>query len=107
MTDASCGEVGGGGRVVVPPRGGKSVFIELHGGHPGTSWYITNEAARTRSGVTWPGMDQEIENMVSVPTVNKVDHLLPRHRYIHGVGRPDPGHGYMWTLQVQWKGRCF
>ena len=29
--------------------------------------------------VWWPGMDQEIENMVTVQTVNKVDHLLPYH----------------------------
>ena len=81
------------GRVVVPPLGQESVLIELHGGHPG----ISQMKSLARGQVWWPGMDQEIENMVKqcFQTVNKVDHLLPQHCYIHGVGRPDPGHDYM------------
>ena len=45
---------------MVPPLGQESVLIELHGGHPGTS----RMKLLARGLVWWPGMDQEIENMV-------------------------------------------
>ena len=44
---------------MVPPPG-RGVLIELHGGHPGTS----RMKSLARGLVWWPGMHQEIENMV-------------------------------------------
>ena len=58
----------------------------------------------------WCGGQERIRKLRtwsnSVQTVNKVDRLLPQHCYIHGIGQLDPGNDYMWTLQVQWRGKC-
>ena len=66
-------------RVVVPPPGRESVLLELHGEHPGTS----RMKSLARCLVWWPGLDQEIEQLVQMCTECQQERLSPPSAALH------------------------
>ena len=84
-------------RVVVPTKLRKQVLSELHQGHPG----VVRMKSLARSHIWWPGLDQEVEEMVKACTAKKSKTLPQLPHYIRGSGQTLRGLGYMWTLQVR------
>ena len=68
-----------GSRVVVPPAGHKQVMEELHQGYPG----INRMKGLARGFVWWPGMDQQLENMVKSCPSCQVNQKSPAVAPLH------------------------
>ena len=71
-----------GMRVVVPTKLRKQVLSELHQGHPG----VVRMKSLARSHIWWPGLDQEVEEMVKACTacqeVKNTPAVAPLHPWI-------------------------
>ena len=68
-----------GSHVVVPPAGYKQVMEELHQGHPG----INRMNGLARGFVLWPGMNQQLENMVNSCISCQVNQKSPAVAPLH------------------------
>ena len=68
-----------GSRVLVPPKLRDRVLQELHNSHPGSS----RMRSLARQYTWWPGMDQDIENMVKKCKVCQVTHHKPPSATLH------------------------
>ena len=66
-------------RVIVPPKGRQPLLEELHNTHLGAS----KMKALTRCYIWWPGMDQEIENLVKSCSVCQESRPAPAVAPLH------------------------
>ena len=74
-----------GSRVIIPKRGQQGVLELLHEGHPG----ISRMKAIARSIVWWPGLANEIEEMVRNCSHCQQHQKTPRQSPLHPWEWPD------------------
>ena len=68
-----------GGRVIIPESLRKTVLLELHDVHPGT----TRMKALSRSFFWWPKMDEEIENLAKQCSTCAINQANPAAAPVH------------------------
>ena len=92
-----------GTRVVIPPQGRKRVLEELHDTHQGAS----KMKSLARSYVWWPKLDAAIDDLVKKCNTCQKSRPVPPTAPLHPWEcQPNPGHAYIWTLQVHGKVTC-
>ncbi len=76
-TDQGC--ILWGSRVIIPPKYRERLLSELHEGHPG----IVRMKALARGYLWWPGLDQDIQNLVSKCTPCELGRNQPPSAPLH------------------------